>query len=222
MNSCSCSKPSSALQLRDICGPSRPILSINTSRNEALESVAKVISSLQQNSGDSLSEYERVAALAKVTKLVAALEKSEDASLKFAYMPGAWMAIRTLVDLKVFHILSENRSLSVYELAQKTEADVLLLTRFLRVLAALEYVSETRVEYYGPTKWTRHFSNKLTEGMIKFIYDNTMPCLAATPQWLKSKEYPNPIDPEDGIWQVGHGGCKEKTFEWLALPGNES
>lgn len=74
-----------------------------------------------------------------------------------------------------------------------------------------------------------------------------MPCLAATPQWLKAKGYPNPIDPEDGIWQVGHGNCKEKTFEWyvevfsmleclrchkycrlieildrLALPGNES
>lgn len=61
-------------------------MSTNPSRNEALESVAKVLSSLQQNSGDSLSESERVAALAEATKLVAALEKPEDASLKFAYM----------------------------------------------------------------------------------------------------------------------------------------
>lgn len=80
------------------------------------------------------------------------------------------MAIRTLVDLKVFHILSEQDLISAHELGRKTGADVLLLTRFLRVLVALGYVSETGIDHYGPTKWTRHFSNKSTEGMVKFMY----------------------------------------------------
>ncbi|ETS73453.1 hypothetical protein PFICI_14399 [Pestalotiopsis fici W106-1] len=197
-------------------------MSTSPSRVSALKSATKVLSSLQGGSGESLSESERVSALAEATKLVAALENPEDASLKFAYMPGAWMAIRTLVDLKVFHMLSEKEAVSVCELATRTGADELLLTRLLRVLVALGYVSENGVGHYGPTKWTMHFSNRLTEGMIKFIYDHTMPCLAATPTWLKDKGYPNPIDPKDSIWQAGHGNCKELTFEWLALPGNES
>lgn len=61
-------------------------MSADLSRTEALNSVAKVLSSLQQSSGECLSESERVAALSEATKLVAALEKPEDASLKFAYM----------------------------------------------------------------------------------------------------------------------------------------
>lgn len=80
------------------------------------------------------------------------------------------MAIRTLVDLKVFHMLSEKDATSAKELAERTGADELLLTRLLRVLVAVGYVSEKGAGVYGATQWTRHFSNRLTEGMIKFMY----------------------------------------------------
>jgi hypothetical protein len=124
------------------------------------------------------------------------------------------MAIRTLVDLKVFRILSEKDSTSAKELAERTGADELLLTRLLRVLVAVGYVSEKGASVYAPTKWTRHFSDRLTEGMIKFIYDHTMPCLSAAPTWLKAKGYPNPIDPNESLWHAGHDNCKEPLFEW--------
>lgn len=48
----------------------------------------KVLASLQKGSAATLSESERVSALEAATKLVAALEKPADASLKFAYMVG--------------------------------------------------------------------------------------------------------------------------------------
>jgi hypothetical protein len=61
-------------------------MSTNLSGGEALGGINAVLSSVHKGSGDLLSESERVAALNAATKLVASLEKPEDASLKFAYM----------------------------------------------------------------------------------------------------------------------------------------
>lgn len=110
------------------------------------------------------------------------------------------MAIRVFVELKVFPMLSE-QLVSAKEVAKRTQASELLLRkqtgkfkktkneeacirliessseRLFRVLVASDFVEETSKGVYGPTKWTRHLSQRTTEGMVRFMYDGTPFCI---------------------------------------------
>ncbi|XXH05561.1 hypothetical protein Hte_011993 [Hypoxylon texense] len=191
-----------------------------TDRIEALEAAQKLVACLSDNSESSRSESTRVQALRTANGLIRSLEKPEDGLMKFAYSPAVWMAIRTCVHLNVFNILGEKDITSVREIAETSGADVTLLRRLLRVLTSYGYVAEKGDGLYGVNKWTRHMQNRLTQGMIKFIFDESMPAIAAAPEFFKDNSFRNPVDPRNGPFQKGHG-IDIPIFQWLALPKNK-
>ncbi|RYO75653.1 hypothetical protein DL766_010360 [Monosporascus sp. MC13-8B] len=188
----------------------------DSTRLEALEAATTVIRSLSGGSGSSLSESFRVQALQAATKLVRSLEKPEDGLMKFAYS----MAIRTCVQLNAFSMLSKKESTSAGEIAESNGADVILIRRLLRVLTASDYIAEKGDGLYGPTQWIIHMQNRVTQGMIKFIYDQSMPAIAEGPKYFKETLYQNPTDPKSGLFQVAFR-TDLPTFPWLTKPENK-
>ncbi|KAL7620314.1 hypothetical protein AAE478_009308 [Parahypoxylon ruwenzoriense] len=196
----------------------------DTDRLEALEAAQKLVASLSENSESSRSETNRVQALQTANNIIRSLEKPEDGLLKFAYsvmfQPTIWMAIRSCVHLNVFNIISEKQAASAREIAERSGADETLIRRLLRVLTSYGYVSEKGDGLYAANKWTNHMSNRLTQGMIKFIYDLAMPPITAGPNFFKETKFQNPIDPRNGTFQKAFKS-DIPIFPWLALPENK-
>ncbi|KAF9697583.1 hypothetical protein EKO04_004422 [Ascochyta lentis] len=135
-----------------------------------------------------LPEQQRVALLEAATKLVAALQKPEDAITRLAYQPSIFMATRTLLELGVFKHIAERQTTSE-ELAEATGADKILLERLLRVVTASGYVVETDESTYAPNPLTRALATRQTAGLVEFITPSTHPeslwsYIAANPKLL--------------------------------------
>ncbi|KAI5864720.1 S-adenosyl-L-methionine-dependent methyltransferase [Durotheca rogersii] len=189
-------------------------------RIEALEAAKKLVASLSDESESSRSEANRVQSLKTANDVIRSLERPEDGLLKFAYSPTVWMAIRSCVHLDAFKIISEKETVSAGEIASLTGADETLIRRLLRVLTSYGYVAEKGDGVYAANKWTRHMDNRLTQGMIKFIYDLALPPTAVAPELFKETGFKNPVDPEAGTFQKAFN-TKMPIFPWMALPENK-
>ncbi|KAI1378730.1 S-adenosyl-L-methionine-dependent methyltransferase [Hypoxylon crocopeplum] len=189
-------------------------------RIEALEAAQKLVATLSNDSESSRSESTRVQALQTANNIIRSLEKPEDGLLKFAYSPTIWMAIRTCVQLNVFDIIAKNETTSAREIAEKSSCDETLIRRLLRVLTSYGYVAEKGDGMYGANKWTKHMQNRLTQGMIKFIYDLAMPGITEAPNFFKKTHFQNPLDPRCGTFQNAFR-TDIPIFPWMALPQNK-
>lgn len=114
------------------------------------------------------------------------------------------MSIRIGVELNLFAIISEKKTCTVHELAKKSGADEVLIRksmcdglavaisimsetipvltnissgRVLRPLTALGYVAEKGDGVYGETKFTKQLSQRVTEGMVRYMCVATMPLI---------------------------------------------
>ncbi|KAK7964061.1 S-adenosyl-L-methionine-dependent methyltransferase [Apiospora saccharicola] len=93
-------------------------------REAALQAATKVTTHLEDQPGGSLPESAMVCALEAARKLVVALEKPQEAIIRFAQSPTTWLAMRTCVQLGVFPMISE-KGVSAAEIAKNTGADEL-------------------------------------------------------------------------------------------------
>ncbi|KAK7993657.1 hypothetical protein PG989_007038 [Apiospora arundinis] len=189
------------------------------SRQEALRAAETIAAHLGKNSEEELTEASRVSALESARKLVAALEKPQDALLRFAESPAVWMAMRTCVELGVFAMITES-GVSAAEIAKNTGADELLIRRLLRTLTASGFVAEQGDGLYGTTPYTKHLSQRTTIGTVKFLFDMYMPITGKAPAFLQDTSYQNPNDAKHGILQYTQQTDKE-VFPWMLLPENK-
>jgi hypothetical protein len=69
-------------------------------------------------------------------------------------------AIRTAIDMGLFLALldTEEGGITAQELAEKTKADEILVTRIMRVVTATGYAKETGVRHYTSTRKTEIFA----------------------------------------------------------------
>ncbi|KAI1774671.1 S-adenosyl-L-methionine-dependent methyltransferase [Hypoxylon cercidicola] len=191
-----------------------------TDRIEALEAARKLVAYLSDESESSRSESTRVQAVRTANGLVRSIEKPEDGLMKLAYSPAVWMAIRICVHLNIFNIIVEKEIISVEGIAERSGADEALLRRLLRVLTSYGYVAEKGVGLYGVNKWTKHLQSRVTQGMVKFIFDLSMPPITAALEFFKENHFQNPVDPRNGLFQKGFD-VDIPPFQWLALPENK-
>ncbi|KAL1964923.1 hypothetical protein VTN77DRAFT_6276 [Rasamsonia byssochlamydoides] len=157
------------------------------------------------------AEDDRVQALKAAQRLVAALEKPEDAAYKLAYSPTQALAVRVGVDLEFFETLTrKDGPTTLEELAAPKGADPILAERFLRLLVGIGYVGESGKRVYVPTAMTKILTERRIIAMTRFIFDYGMLSVAKLPEYLRLNNYKNPFSARGGPWQFA-----EKTDDTL-------
>lgn len=163
-----------------------------------------------------LSEKLRVALLEVATKLVAALQKPEDAITQLAYQPSIFMATRTLLELGVFKYIVDEGRITSHRLAALTKADKILLERLLRVLTAAGYVAELDELTYGPNSLTKALATRQMAGLTEFIFDVGMISMAKLPEYLEKNGYKNPGEQNSGPVQYALDIPEQSLWPYIA------
>ncbi|KAH9883886.1 S-adenosyl-L-methionine-dependent methyltransferase [Xylariomycetidae sp. FL2044] len=195
-------------------------MNAQVTKAEALASASELIACLSDSPDGELTETTRVRALQLTSSLTQSLEKPADGLLKFAYSPAIWMSIRSCVHLDIFTMISDKGVVSANDISKATGADEDLIRRLLRVLTASGYVAEEGDGLYGSTRWVSHLRTRTTEGMAKFIYDQSMPIITECPAYFRETGYKNPTDPMNGPFHKAFN-ASIPIFPWLMKPENK-
>ncbi|KAI1387563.1 putative O-methyltransferase [Hypoxylon trugodes] len=149
--------------------------------------------------------------------LVSSVELPSEAIQRMGWAEPAKAAhCRIAVELKLFESLKESghQGISAKELAAKTGADEVLISRTLKHLAATNVVAETGTDKYIATD----LSNALTEPRFRdgiiYTYDVAGPSFRHLPEYLKSINYTLPTQLTDGPFQAAHK-TQLPFFAWL-------
>lgn len=162
------------------------------------------------------SALEKHKAIQLSKKLTATLEGPVNQATEMVLKPFMEVAVRTAVDLNLFNHIVERRdsSITTKELAKITGADELLVSRIIRALAAVDFVTEP-----GQDQWT---ANATTEAMAlapvaaghRFMYDSLVCAAITAPRFLAETGYKSPTEPRDGLTQYANQ-TKLDIFEYL-------
>jgi hypothetical protein len=90
----------------------------------------------------------REALLASLRGAVQDLETPQEAFWRMLVEPHAYGVVRSAIQLRLFELLQKSGTCTADELAQQSDADKLLVVRFMRVLTAMGLVKEVGVQKY--------------------------------------------------------------------------
>lgn len=86
--------------------------------------------------------------------------------------------------------------------------------RFLRHLAAMQYIQDCGPDLFGPTDISRALQIPSIGSGIPYMFDCELPVLVKLPEFLKKNDYRNPVDNTKGPWKFG-AGTDQEHFPWL-------
>ena len=123
--------------------------------------------------------------------------------------------MRIAIKLKLLHILVESDGpVTGKSLAQKINADHLLLLRQLRYLVASEIIGEAGVDTYVATNVPRSLTVPSLEAGINHTYDVVGKSAMPLPDFLAKNNYQNPTDSSHcALNDAFH--TTENLFEWF-------
>ncbi|KAI0176482.1 putative O-methyltransferase [Hypoxylon sp. FL1284] len=149
--------------------------------------------------------------------LVSSLQLPSEAIQRMGWAEPARAAhCRIAVELKIFESLKEGgqQGVSVKDLATKTGADQVLITRTLKHLAAMDIVAENGVDIYAATPLSDAFTEPRYRDGIVYTHDVAGPSFHGLPEYLKSIDYKLPTQLTDGPFQAAHK-TQLPFFAWL-------
>ncbi|TVY78546.1 O-methyltransferase lepI [Lachnellula suecica] len=117
-----------------------------------------------------LDDATRKTVLEIAKKLVTSLETSQETVMRYAWEFGPQrMSLRVGIDLRLFHLLVESngKPLSAAELAEKSNAEELLVVRLMRVLCSIGFAAEAGEQSYVATDLTRAITKPSLEAALK-------------------------------------------------------
>ncbi|KAJ5803372.1 uncharacterized protein N7503_005822 [Penicillium pulvis] len=165
---------------------------------ETLNATAKTLPSLQ--------ESERRQLLQACDELKTKLETPFDLASRLVFSGHQAIALRLGVDLKLFDAIAaragrSNGSVNIYELAEETSAEPLLIVRIMRFLTVMSVVEEVCPGSYKPTSLAAALvsSSPLSAAMIHGTHFMTV--LSSLPEYFRTKGWESPIDAFDGPFQ---------------------
>ncbi|KAF2212164.1 hypothetical protein CERZMDRAFT_23545, partial [Cercospora zeae-maydis SCOH1-5] len=183
-----------------------------------IDELAKLQASISH--GDSAAKSK---ALALSRQLTASLTEPVDAASSMIFQPFISFAVQTAVRLDLFSRLiqqqaqQDNKPVSTHNLSTAcNKAEPLLLSRILRVLASLNYISEGN----APETWlanptTRAFAIPAIAAGHRFVWDIQVPGTAYAPKFLEETNYVCPTSATDGFIQ--YALCtKYDVFEYMS------
>ncbi|KAE8312558.1 S-adenosyl-L-methionine-dependent methyltransferase [Aspergillus transmontanensis] len=153
--------------------------------------------------------------LGLIDQLKYMVETPTETVLRLIYQPPQNAALRTVIDLNIFHLLLEHpiRGLSATELSEYTGGEKALIIRLMRVMAALGLCASIEPEVYLPTDKTIAMTQPIGRDGVPCIYDLTVPTLSRLPEYFREHHYlmPKEYSRSPMRWAVG-----QSQFEWLA------
>ncbi|CAK3779712.1 sterigmatocystin 8-O-methyltransferase [Lecanosticta acicola] len=144
-------------------------------------------------------------------------EPPRETNFRIFWSNGAAAAGVAATDLGLFRILAKepNRAFSAEELSKSTGADVTLLTRLLKVLAAWGYVGQPGPNAFQATNNTIALTTPFAEGAAQVQTQFSGPMFNALPEYLKKIGYKNPSDTSSTPFHMAYNTTKD-IFEWFA------
>ncbi|KAI9738293.1 MAG: hypothetical protein M1834_008791 [Cirrosporium novae-zelandiae] len=190
-------------------------MTVQSQAEEVLRLVGEIDTASQGFKDSAPSETTRIATLEAAKKLVATLDKPEDTIYKHAYLPTQTFASRVAIDLDIFNILMKaDGPMTAKDLAEVTDADHVLIVRVMRILALINFVTETGPQTYAPSALTKTLTDKFIRGMLKSIYDIGTLVLASSPQYLRNIKHQNHLTQSKGPFEFANR-TDYNLFGWL-------
>ncbi|PPJ53707.1 hypothetical protein CBER1_00781 [Cercospora berteroae] len=162
-------------------------------------------------------------ALALSRQLTASLTEPVDAASSMIFQPFISFAVQTAVRLDVFSRLIQQQA-EQYNEAVSTKmlsvvcnnAEPLLLSRILRVLSSLSYISEgSEPETWLANPTTHAFAIPAIAAGHRFVWDIQVPGTAHAPKFLEETNYVCPTSANDGFIQYAHS-TRYDVFEYMS------
>ncbi|KAK3706281.1 hypothetical protein LTR37_012796 [Vermiconidia calcicola] len=152
-------------------------------------------------------------------KLSQELEEPGDLIDRIIHQPGENAMLRLAQDLGIYaHLVQADGSVSCENISTATGADVVLMRRILRCLAALGHIDEKDVDVFAANKFSMAFVTPKGIAGSKFAFETATPAWNAMPAYLKSIGFKNPENSHDAPLQRGFGSQKH-MFELLVEHG---
>ncbi|KAF7718575.1 Demethylsterigmatocystin 6-O-methyltransferase [Penicillium ucsense] len=170
---------------------------------------------LEENSNPSAEVHFEL--LQTLDQLRLAIETPEETILRLIYQPPQNAALRTVMDLGIFQILTDKahrmQGVSALQITEYTAADEALIVRLMRLMASLGLCTTVAPGVFRANEKTAALTRSIAKDGIPCIYDLTVPTLSRLPEYLQSHLYRNPEDYAHSPmrWAVG-----QSQFEWLA------
>ncbi|KAI0098553.1 putative O-methyltransferase [Nemania sp. FL0031] len=149
--------------------------------------------------------------------LITTLELPSEFLMRMGWAEPALAAnCRIAVDLGIFDHLkqSSDNGITSKELAEICNADVVLISRIMRHLLAMNVVRGNGEDSYSSTPLTEALAETGYRNGIIFNYDVAGGSFRYLPKYLKNTHYKLPTEAADGPFQAGHK-TDLPVFSWL-------
>ncbi|KAI0972145.1 putative hydroxyindole O-methyltransferase [Xylaria arbuscula] len=149
--------------------------------------------------------------------LISKLELPSEAIMRMGWAEPAMMAnCRIAVDLEIFRHLHESGAtgIAITELAKKSNADSVLISRIMKHLAAMNVANECGEDTYSSTPLTEALAEARYRDGIIFLHDVAGISFQYLPEYLKNISYTLPTDVTNGPFQAAHK-TELSAFSWL-------
>ncbi|KAF3763272.1 hypothetical protein M406DRAFT_48948 [Cryphonectria parasitica EP155] len=148
------------------------------------------------------NEVGRQHLMSALHKLAYSMETSDDTLHRYGAMNLQTAVIKIGFDLGLFRLLTERHEpVTVTDISQHTNAEALLLNRFLRYLAAIGAVEEVASDQYAANHLTRNLAERVTEAGVSHYFETVSPQYQVLPGFLKKIGYKNPTDELHTVFQ---------------------
>ncbi|KAI0173474.1 S-adenosyl-L-methionine-dependent methyltransferase [Hypoxylon sp. FL1284] len=176
-----------------------------------MEALLEQIKGLAEESDDA-----RRKAMTALQSAAFSLESPQDTIHRYGHMNLQAAAVKIGIDLKVFRYLVElNKSVIVNDIAQAVGAELQLMVRLMRYLAAIGAVDETGITLYRANHVTRNLSERLVEAGLSHYFGTAGPPYQFLPLFLHRNGYKNPDTETQTAFKLAFETSLD-SFSWFA------
>ncbi|KAF2126191.1 S-adenosyl-L-methionine-dependent methyltransferase [Dothidotthia symphoricarpi CBS 119687] len=132
------------------------------------------------------------------------------------------IVLRIACDLNLFDFaLAHGGPITVAELAEKSNADPVLIHRILRLLVAIGIFNADTSKTYSVAPLGHLFvtGSPLKEGVVHLTH--IYPAVSSMPEYFSKRGYKNPTSAVDAPFQLAYGIKGVDYFQFLARPENK-
>lgn len=170
--------------------------------------------------GTSYSQHEpgaREKLLSLAYSLASAVELPSEAIQRIGWAePARFASTKIAVDLNLFEMLKDKKDagITTAELAKASNANLTLISRTMKHLAAMNVVREIGPDHYLATPFSVALTEPKYRDGITYTHNVAGPSFHQLPAYLKSISYGHPTDIADGPFQYAHQ-TQAPFFVWL-------
>ncbi|CAG8975340.1 hypothetical protein HYALB_00005670 [Hymenoscyphus albidus] len=157
---------------------------------------------------DSLDPADRIALLEALDSLRGAIESPVEATARIAFGAYEQVGLRLGIDMGIFDCLATvlpAGEMEVTELAEKIDANTLLVSRVMRLLSAMGLFKEVSENKFANGPLAPVFADGSPFPDVVLHLTTGAEVLVKLPEYLKNTKYKNPMNAKNGPFQFAKG-----------------